>query len=127
VKLDGEALGPLPEQPLRLQWHVMHDHVWMQHQTVYPPGMPPMHGQRQTMFARRAEFMDPAVHALPTVFSSTVFMRWPRWMNMGERPGHLIWHASGAKLGSIAELPREYRERAEREFPERMTARPKPA
>jgi len=28
-------------------------------------------------------------------------------------------------LRNISELPREYRERAEREYPERMSARPK--
>jgi hypothetical protein len=46
-------------------------------------------------------------------------------MNMGNEPGHVIWHASGVKLRHIDELPREYRERAMREYPERMTARPK--
>jgi hypothetical protein len=112
--------------PLRLQWHALRDYVWLQNQTVYPPGMPPMHGQRQTMFVPREQFLDERIAALPTAFSSTVFMRWFRWMNMGERPGHLVWHASGIKLRSIAELPPEYRERAAKEFPERMTANPNP-
>jgi len=44
---------------------------------------------------------------------------------MKDQPGHVIWHASGVKLRNIGELPREYRERAEREYPERMSARPK--
>jgi hypothetical protein len=52
-------------------------------------------------------------------------MGWLKWMNMTDEPGHVIWHASGAKLRSLDELPREYRERAEREYPERMTAKPR--
>lgn len=117
------AREAITDKPLRLQWHAMRDYVWMQHQTVYPPGMPPMHGQRQTMSVPREKFLDERILALPTMFSSTVFMGWLKWMGMQGQPGHVIWHASGAKLQSIADLPREYRERAQREYPERMTAK----
>jgi hypothetical protein len=125
VRLDGTPMGEPKRGPLRLQWHSMGDHVWLQHQTVYPPGMPAMHGQRQTMFARASDVREGKFDALPATFSSTVFMGWLKWMDMKGEPGHVIWHASGAKLRSIDELPREYRERAEREYPERMSARPK--
>lgn len=124
VRLSGEPLSPPIEKPLRLQWHSLGNHVWLQHQTVYPPGMPAMHGQRQTLFGSRAEFLDPRVDAISSSFSSTVFMGWLKWMDMKDQPGHVIWHASGVKLRDIGELPREYRERAEREYPERMSARP---
>ena len=125
VRLDGTAFGEPKTAPLRLKWHAIGGHVWLQHQTVYPPGMPAMHGQRQSMFAQRRDFLDPGLDALPATFSSTVFMGWLKWMDMKGEPGHVIWHASGAKLRSVAELPREYRERAEREYPERLTARPR--
>jgi hypothetical protein len=125
VRLDGTAFGEPRRQPLRLQWHSMRDHVWLQHQTVYPPGMPPMHGQRQSMFVPRRDFLDRHIDALPAAFSSTVFMGWLKWMDMKDRPGHVVWHASGVKLRSIADLPREYLARAEKEYPERLTARPR--
>ena len=41
----------------------------------------------------------------------------------GER-GQTVWHAFGRKLNNIDELPDEYRERAEREHPERMSGKP---
>lgn len=126
VRLDGTPFGEPRRAPLQLQWHAMGEHVWMQHQTVYPPGMPPMHGQRQTMFAQRRDVLDQRREALPSTFSSTVFMGWLKWMNMKDEPGHVIWHASGAKLQSLAELPREYLARAEKEFPDRLSAKPKP-
>ena len=126
VRLNGSPIGEPRRAPLRLQWHAIGSHVWLQHQTVYPPGMPPMHGQRQTLFARREDFLDSRLDALPTTFSSTVFMGWLKWMDMKDQPGHVIWHASGAKLRNIGELPREYLERAQREHPERMSARPAP-
>lgn len=127
VRLSGEPFGPPAPKPLWVQWHAMGGHVWLQHQTVYPPGMPPMHGQRQSMFASRRDFENRRIAALPATFSSTVFMGWLKWMDMTDHPGHVIWHASGVKLRSIDELPADYRARAEREYPERLTARPKAA
>ena len=45
-------------------------------------------------------------------------------LDMGDRPGHLVWHAGGAKLRSIDELPAEYRRRAEKEYPALLSADP---
>lgn len=127
VRLNGSPFGEPARRPLRLQWHAMRDYVWLQHQTVYPPGMPPMHGQRQSMFVPRREFLDRRIDALPSAFSSTVFMGWLKWMDMKDRPGHVVWHASGVKLRSIDEVPREFLDRAQKEYPERLTARPRAA
>jgi hypothetical protein len=124
ARYSGEPLGPVPNTPLRLQWHEVGEHVWLQHQTVYPPGVPPMHGQRQSMFVSRKAFHNPRLRKLSSAFSSTVFMGWLKWMNMDNRPGHVVWHASGVKLASVADLPRDYRARAEREYPQRMSAKP---
>ena len=58
---------------------------------------------------------------IPAVFSSTVTMPWLAWMEMDSEPGHLLWHAAGAKLPSLDALPAAYRKRAENEYPERMS------
>ena len=110
-----------PDEPLKLWWTAAGDYVWLHKSTVYPPGMAPPRMQRQTNFIRRDQFVDPTVDSLATMFSSTVFMPWPKWMDMGDRPGHVVWHASGVKLTSIDQLPAEYRARAEKNYPDRMT------
>ena len=117
-------MDKMPEWPLVLDWSFARDMVWLHNETQYPPGMPPPRAQRQTMFVPLDKFNDRAVQNLPTVFSSTVFMPWLKWMDMGDRAGHVIWHASGAKLESIEQLPSEYRARAESEYPQYMTADP---
>lgn len=122
VRLDGTPFAEPSRSGLRVQWEEQGPHVWLQHQTVYPPRMPGMFGQRQSIFVRRDEFFDASIEALPSVFSSTVFMGWLKWMNMAEYPGHVIWHASGVKLRSLAEVPAEFLMRAQREHPERLTA-----
>lgn len=50
-------------------------------------------------------------------FTSSFLSPWLPWMEMGDLPGHLLWHSSGRKLRALAELPRPYRERAERIAP----------
>ncbi len=114
----------LPEKPLLLDWSFVRDMVWLHNETAYPPGMAPPRAQRQTMFAPLKSMLDRRLDSLPAVFSSTVFQPWPKWMEMGERPGHVVWHASGAKLKDIDQLPEEYRRRAEQEFPKLMSANP---
>jgi hypothetical protein len=114
----------MPEKPLVLDWSFARDMVWLHNHTAYPPGMAPPRMQRQSMFAPLQAFLDERLDSIPAVFSSTVFMPWMKWMEMDGVPGHLVWHAAGAKLASIEELPQEYRRRAEREYPELMTANP---
>jgi hypothetical protein len=114
----------IPEKPLVLDWSFARDMVWLHNTTAYPPGLAPPRLQRQTMFAPLSAFLDRRRDSVPAVFSSTVFMPWLKWLEMGEQPGHVVWHASGAKLRSIDELPDEYRERAGREYPALMTADP---
>jgi hypothetical protein len=109
------------DKPLKLWWTAAGDYVWLHNSTVYPPGMKPPRLQRQTNFMPRAQFVDRGRDSIASMFSSTVFMPWPKWMDMGDRPGHVVWHASGVKLKSIAELPAEYRARAEKDYPDRMT------
>jgi hypothetical protein len=114
----------LPEKPLVLDWSFVRDMVWLHNETAYPPGLPPPRAQRQTMFAPQKSFLDRRLDSLPALFSSTVIQPWPKWMEMGDRPGHVVWHASGAKLASIDELPADYRRRAERDHAHLMTANP---
>ena len=58
---------------------------------------------------------DPSQLWLRTEVSGAYVFPWPAWMQMGDRPGHMLGIWSGHKLRSIAELPDEFRRRAERE------------
>jgi hypothetical protein len=117
-------LEQLPEQSLVLDWTFARDMVWLHNWTRYPPGMPPPRWQQQTMFASQKDFLNARLDSLPVVFSSTVHMPWLKWMDMGDRPGHVVWHAGGAKLRSTDELPDDYRQRAEKDYPAMLTANP---
>jgi hypothetical protein len=117
-------LDQLPEESLILDWSFARDMVWLHNWTRYPPGMPPPRWQQQTMFASQKDFLNARLDSVPVVFSSTVHMPWLKWMEMGDRPGHIVWHAGGAKLDSVRELPDGYRQRAEKDYPAMLTANP---
>ena len=67
----------------------------------------------------RAElFDDPSQRWLPTEVSGAYVFPWPKWMQMGSAPGHMLGIWSGHKLRSVEDLPDEFRRRAEREDPQ---------
>lgn len=64
-----------------------------------------------------ALFDDPSQLWLPSDVSGAYVFPYPKWMEMGDAPGHMFATWSGYKLRSIDELPEEFRRRAERDFP----------
>lgn len=109
---------------LHLTWDFHGDMVWMSHDRVYPPGLPQPMGESTVTRARLADLADAGRDFVPAGFSSTYFAPWPRWMEMAGQPGHVIWHADGVKLESVAQLPAPFRRRMEQEYPERLAAKP---
>jgi hypothetical protein len=65
-----------------------------------------------------ALFDDPTQSWLPSDVSGAYVFPWPKWMEMGEAPGHMFAAWSGYKLRGIDELPVEFRKRAERDYPQ---------
>lgn len=109
--------------PLYFDWHVAGSHVFL----VKDRGsklMPQPWLEAQSPSAPLAEFLDPTVKSLSSFFSSTWFSPFPAWMDMGDTPGHNVWHSTGAKLRSIEEVPAEFLARARADYPEALSARP---
>jgi hypothetical protein len=109
--------------PLSFDWQVAGPHVFL----VKDRGstaMPQPWLEAQSPSAPLAEFLDPAVQRLSSFFSSTWFSPFPAWMEMGDIPGHNVWHSTGAKLKSIDDIPAEFLARARADYPEALSARP---
>ncbi len=114
----------MPDKPPHFEWHMAGEYVWAHSSREYPPGMTTPRAERQSTFARKEDFLNPAIKKLMSSFTSTFFSPWMDWLGMDDRPGHVIWHAGGAKLNSLDDLPQEYRERVERDHPDRLTGKP---
>ena len=111
-----------PSGRLSFEWMAAGDMIILKSARVFPEGVPLI--EAQTMFAPLKEFEDSDMTRFNSGFASTYIAPWLTWMDMRGDRGQTIWHAFGRKLGSIDELPTEYRERAEREHPKRLSGRP---
>ncbi len=109
--------------PWRFEWHRSGDLAWFT-SSRFSRALPQPWLESMTVFCAVDTLLDPDRHNLPTHFTSTYLSPWPRWLEMGDRPGHLVWHSSGKKLASIDEIPDEYRRRVDREHGGVLTARP---
>jgi hypothetical protein len=109
--------------PWQIEWQRSSDLIWLTTSRAVKGAYQPLM-ECMTVFCPADAFMDSSVHNLPTHFTSTYLAAWQRWMEMGDRPGHLVWHSSGKKLASVDEIPDEYRQRAENEYGGLLTARP---
>lgn len=107
---------------LHLSWDYYEDTVWLSHDRSYPPGLPQPMGESSVVRARIADLHDVERDFVPAGFSSTYFAPWPAWMDMEGQPGHVIWHADGLKLESVAKLPARFRSWMDQLFPERLAA-----
>ena len=63
-------------------------------------------------------FDDPAQLWLPTDVSGAYVFPYPKWMKMGDRPGHMFAAWSGYKLRSVEQLPSDFLARANDERPD---------
>lgn len=69
----------------------------------------------------RSMFEDKSVTRLPMGTAGGYVFPYPRWLQMGDIPGHMFAIWSGKKLDGVHQLPAEYYARIERENPELMT------
>lgn len=66
----------------------------------------------------RSMFEDPSLKRLPMGTAGGYVYPYPRWLEMGDIPGHMFAIWSGKKLDGVHQLPAEYYARIERDNPE---------
>ncbi len=66
----------------------------------------------------RSLFEDPSITRLPMGTAGGYVFPYPRWLEMGDIPGHMFAIWSGKKLDGVHQLPAEYFARIERDNPE---------
>ena len=88
-----------------------------------PPEKPITHQENSCAWAPFDEFTNPSINSLPAHFVGGYLYEYPRWLKMGERPGHLYSMFDGKKISSVEELPDEFLDRARRDHPELLLPR----
>jgi hypothetical protein len=71
-----------------------------------------------TVQGRLSDAVNPDLLSAPATLAFQNVLKWEPFMRMGDRPGHMMSQASGAKLHSIDELPADYLVCAEAKQPQ---------
>lgn len=112
-----------PPDPHTMQFTRVGPWLQMQHD-VGQAHLPQPHREINIIQTPLAEITDPKVHRCTGVSTGTFISRWPKWMNMTGRPGHVIWSVGAFKVASPQEMPQAYLSRVTREHPNALTAKP---
>jgi hypothetical protein len=88
-----------------------------------PAEKPVTHMENSCAWCDFDEFTNPYNNSLPQHFVGGYLYEYPRFLKMGERPGHLSAMFDGKKIASVEELPDEFLDRARKEHPELLKPR----
>jgi hypothetical protein len=77
-----------------------------------PASWPATFIETSTDWSPLALFEDEKLVDLPAGTAGGYIFPWPKWMNMGDQPGHMFATWSGRKLKSVDNLPEEFVARA---------------
>ena len=119
---DERPLGNKTIIQEQMKWTESGDHIWLNMRRPYPAGLPM--GEDQTIQGSLHELHDPDSPKVYTTAAPTYIAPWLRWMDMQGHPGHTVWAGPARKLDSVKEYPRELLDFMEKNFPEKLTAKP---
>ncbi len=114
--------GKTWRQPLRV-FRIQDDMVKLDSVRTAPPDMPTVHIENSCQWVSRCLFEDKSIRSLPVEFAGVYLFAFPKWLEMGDRRGHMYGMWDGRKVAGPSELPVEFLQRTEREFPELLKPR----
>lgn len=119
---DPRTLAADSQLPDQVKWTQSGDYIWLNTSRPYPPDLPM--GEDQTIQGMLAELHDPQMRKVCTTANPTYMAPWLPWMDMTDHPGHTVWAGPARKLDSVEQYPRELLDYMEKNFPEKLTAKP---
>ncbi|MEQ9111159.1 MAG: DUF1838 family protein [Rhodospirillaceae bacterium] len=99
-------------------------HVWITEASsakvvpADPQASSVIYSEAVTYKGNEADVNNPDLPTLDSTLSYTGITSWRPWMEMGDHPGHTTSHALGSKSYDLDGLPDDYREMAEKHYPE---------
>jgi hypothetical protein len=119
---DPRPLGETPSLHQKMKWSESGDHVWLNLRRPYPPAL--TMGEDQIISGSLRELHDPSISKVYTIGNPTYMAPWLFWMDMKGHPGHTVWAGPARKLDSVKQYPRELLDYMEKNYPEKLTAKP---
>ena len=119
---DPRPFSDFPPLLEKTKWTESGEHVWLNMNRPYPDGYPI--GEDQTMRGLLRELHDPDMPKVYTTANPTYMSPWLSWMDMEDVEGYSVWAGPARKLDSVEQYPRELLDYLEKNFPEKLTAKP---
>lgn len=120
-----EAPG-LEDQPFQLGWSIVDDDVYLTYDERVAVRTP----EGRVVYADNsmyryhvslAQLANPSVSSADAIMSWDTTTTWWPWMEMDERPGHLIFGSMGKKYDSLDRVPSAVVDASEERFPGQLT------
>lgn len=111
-------IDPNMESALTLTWTVMGENVQMVGQRKYPDQRPIPLAEYGTTTIPLDQIKNPDLQRVDSIFGIVFLAPWQGFLNMGDRPGHSVWHCVGSKLKSFDDLSPAYLAQAEQFIPD---------
>jgi len=88
-----------------------------------PPDWPLNHMESSIQEVDYDEFIDNSITSLSTKSTGVYVFPYSKWMNMGDRPGHLLGYWDAYKIPSVQHFPDKFLAKLERDHPELLEPR----
>lgn len=88
-----------------------------------PPSWPVNHMESTVQWCDVSAFDDKSITSLPSKSAGVYVFPYPKWMEMGDRGGHMLGFIDGQKITGVEEMPDDFRNRVKSEYPELLLPR----
>jgi len=96
---------------------IIEDNIAFRGESKWPAELrAPPSSSMQSNIASYSDVIDQSKSWIPSHFAGHVIMPWYPWMEMPDQPGHMLWHATGYKVRNWDSLPRDYLDKATRDY-----------
>ncbi len=114
--------NPSAEPRIRLEQFLIEDDLIKIEQTRLPPASwPATFVETSSNWSNRRLFEETDLPSLPCGTAGGYVFPWPKWMQMGEREGHMFATWNGRKLEGVHQLPADYVAKASSSYPELLS------
>lgn len=114
------------DRPMLLDWQFIGDRAWIYRQ-AFTRWLEKSSGSHRTEMTldcwvcNASDIANDRLTHIPNDYSWTSQTEWQSWLNMGNRPGAMLWRTDGTLLSSIDQLPQEFVEQCEQKMPGQLT------
>lgn len=105
------------DEAIKLDWEAVGDTLRLRGSSKFPPILPQPSLECATLFSSVRQILDRRTTRAEAHGAGWNIFAWHPYLEMGDIPGHIIWHFDAVKVGGVADLDPAYVARARAHTP----------